>query len=92
MNAVSSETGGEYTTLVRLEEMMRLGRWTEANAYLRKLAPEQMSESEILMVLTITSYGKTRLVERPTFLATSERVLVERLGDERASILLERRR
>lgn len=73
----------------------RLGAATglpEAEVMLRDLDPEQLAPSIILAVLNATYPKRTELRARPRFVDRAEAALVEKLGAERAALLLANRR
>ena len=74
------------------ERLMRAGDFGAVDNMLISTDPDDLDTAPLLALLTITFHGKHKLTRRAPFLAWSERVLVQRLGAERAGHLLERRR
>lgn len=74
------------------EHLLHAGMFDSANALLFMLDVATMTPTEILLVLTITFYGKSKMSARPWFVHRAEEALTAKLGEQRAKALMEYRR
>lgn len=74
------------------ESLLYKGEFEEVDRRLTLLDPSSVSTVGILVVLTITYWGKDKLTARDGFLARAEPVMKSRLGEERGENLLKNRR
>ena len=74
------------------ERLLRAGDFGAVDNMLISTDPDDLDTAPLLALLTITFHGKHKLDGRAPFFAWSEKILVQRLGVERAGRLLERRR
>ena len=75
-----------------LEKDLRFNRFSKVDNYLKNVSVIDLEAIDILVVLTITSYGKDHLPSRSIFLEQAESALKIKLGAERAENLLKNRR
>lgn len=93
--AVSAEREIDPATRLALnttECRLREGRYAEVDELLSLLDPTKLQPGMILAILMLTRFERERMPSRVAFLASSETSLVERLGAERATLLIDCRR
>jgi len=81
-----------YDLLGWLEKNLREGNFSIIDKYLNDTSVNDLESVDILIILTITFWGKDNLPNRNIFLQRSEHVLKARLGVERGESLLKYRR
>lgn len=94
-NAVSKEVSSdeeEFIAIKLLAELLCLGSFEEADLSLQTYDVLQFESSTILIILTMTKMLRDKLPNRDEFLQRCENVLIDRLGEGRASRLLLKRR
>lgn len=81
-----------YAAVGVLEDRLRKGQFKGADSFLERAPVEEMDPAVLLGMLTITFWGKERILGRPAFFVRAEARMIEVLGEERALKLLETRR
>jgi len=75
-----------------LETNLSAGNFDIVDLWLKNADLTELNSAAIIGALTMTYWGKDKLVNRQEFLNKAEPLLKERLGEERAEKLLLRRR
>jgi hypothetical protein len=93
LSATDEDRAGQFI-LDKLESLLRLGEYAAVDRILQEVNVCKLATSTLLMMLTITFYGKTHLTgSRPDFVARAEgRIRSLLKDDERAERLLVNRR
>jgi hypothetical protein len=92
LSAKGSEAQALQCLLASLESALSAGDVDSADATLRLLDVARVGPSVLLAALTITSYAKDDLRERPSFMSRAETELRASVGEQRTQNLLATRR
>jgi hypothetical protein len=82
----------DMQVITDLEHSLRSGNFEWVDLWFDNIDIKKLSEACIIAALTITFYGKNKLVRRDAFLQCAEVILKERLGEDRVEKLLKNRR
>lgn len=75
-----------------LEQKLSEGKFSEVDLILKEADVTRLTPAALIAALSITFWGKGKLLERDDFLARVEPEVKKRLGEERGEKLLTRRR